>query len=394
MARIEQSIDINVPVHTAYNQLTQFEQYPRFVQDVEQVRQVDDKRLHLHTKAGNLDMEWDAEITQQVPDRCIVWRNTNGPQYEGRIELQPIREDGTRVTVTMECDPRQQILAQHGNAETAIAQHAEHDLARFKKFIERLGRGAEAHPHLSDAKNTRPAAATEEVPGETMGKAIGQTERERREAAGSRPQAKPGARSEAQPQTGPQPEPQREPQAEPRQAAGSERTSEAQPAWMAGIFQLWDEPLHMMRRISEDMEQFLGRFTAMPAQASHLRAALRGAADGAWTPTVETAQRKNHFVVCAELAGVRREDVQVEVSSERLTIEGDRRQEPPHEPHEVRSSERSYGHFYREIALPPGANPDGATAAMHDGMLEITVPVTPTGRKGRRLDIDNAGKRQ
>lgn len=376
MARVEQSIEINVPVHTAYKQLTQFEQYPRFVQDVEQVRQVDDKRLHLHARSGNLDMEWDAEITQQVPDRCIAWRNTNGPKYEGRIELHPTREDGTRVTVTMECDPRQQILAQHGNAETAIAQHAEHDLARFKKFIERLGREVgELRPRLSDARNTRAAGAAEEVPGETMGKAIGQTERERREAAGVKPE---GGQ-------------QAEPQAEPRRPAEGERTSEAQPVWMAGILQLWDEPLNMMRRISEDMEQFLARFTAMPAQASHLRAALRGAANGGWTPTVETAQRKNQFVVCAELAGVRREDVQVEVTTERLTIEGERRQEPPHEPHEVRSSERAYGHFYREIDLPPGADPEHASAAMHDGMLEITVPVTPTGRKGRRLDI---GKRQ
>lgn len=384
MARIEQSIEINVPVHTAYNQLTQFEQYPRFVQDVAQVRQVDDKRLHLRAKAGNLDMEWDAEITQQVPDRCIAWRNTNGPQYEGRIELHPTRDDGTRLTVTMECDPRQQILAQHGNAEMAIAEHAEHDLARFKKFIERLGRGVgELRPHLSDAKNIPAAGTVEEVPGETVGKAIGQTERERREAAGGKPEG--GQQAE------PQAEPQSEPQAGPRRAAEGARTGEAQPAWMAGIFQLWDEPLHMMRRISEDMEQFLARFTAMPAQASHLRAALREAANGAWTPTVETAQRKNQFVVCAELAGVRREDVQVEVRSDRVTIEGERRQEPPHEPHEVRSSERSYGHFYREIALPPGADPDHASAAMHDGVLEITVPVTPTGRKGRRLDI---GKRQ
>lgn len=375
MARIEQSIEINVPVHTAYNQLTRFEQYPRFVQYVEEVRQLDDTHLHLHTKAGNTDLEWDAEITQQVPDRCIAWRNTNGPKYEGRIELQPIREDGTRVTVTMECEPKQQVLAQHGNAETAIAQHAEHDLARFKKFIERLGRDmGDMHPRLSDAKNKADIGRGEQVPGESVGKAIAQTASERRDAAGAKPRAEaaPRAREAA-------PEPARQ-----------EERKEALPAqiqWMTGLFQLWDEPFGMMRRMSEDMEQFLARFGGRTAAAVAARPAFRGMQNGAWMPPIEIAQRKNQFVICAELAGVRREDVQVEVRNDRLTIEGDRRQEPPHEPQETRSTERSYGHFYREVALPPGVDPNAATAAMHDGMLEITVPVVLGNARGRRLDI-------
>lgn len=383
MARIEQSIEINVPVHTAYNQLTRFEQYPRFVQYVEEVRQLDDTHLHLHSKAGNTDLEWDAEITQQVPDRCIAWRNTNGPKYEGRIELQPIREDGTRVTVTMECEPKQQVLAQHGNAETAIAQHAEHDLARFKKFIERLGREmGDMHPLLSDAKNKTDKADKadpgrgEQVPGESVGKAIAQTASERRDAAGVKPRAEPAPRTRM---TAPEPA---------RQEERKEALPQQMP-WMAGLFQLWDGPFGMMRRMSEDMEQFLARVggrTAASASAA-ARPAFRGMQNGAWMPPIEIAQRKNQFVVCAELAGVRREDVQVEVRNDRLTIEGDRRQEPPHEPQETRSTERSYGHFYREVVLPPGADPNAATAAMHDGMLEITVPVASGNARGRRLDI-------
>ena len=154
MARIEQSIEINVPVSTAYHQLTQFEQYPRFMEDVEEVRQLDDTHLHWHTKAGNLDMEWDAEITQQVPDRCIAWRNLNGPRYEGRIELRPTDKDRTEVKLTMECDPKQQILAQHGDAQKAIVERTEHDLARFKKFIEKLGK--ETHDWLGKIKDTEP----------------------------------------------------------------------------------------------------------------------------------------------------------------------------------------------------------------------------------------------
>ena len=156
MTRIEQSIEVNVPVGTAYRQLTQFEQYPRFMEDVEEVRQVDDTHLHWHTRAGNLDMEWDAEITQQVPDRCIAWRNLNGPRYEGKIELLPKEKDRTEVKLTMECDPKQQVLAQHGDVQKAIADRTEHDLVRFKKLIEKLGK--ESHDWIGKIKDTEPLA--------------------------------------------------------------------------------------------------------------------------------------------------------------------------------------------------------------------------------------------
>lgn len=378
MARIEQSIEINVPVEKAYDQLAQFEQYPRFVQNVAQVQQLDDRHLHLRTRAGNLDMEWDAEITQQVPGKCIAWRNTNGPRYEGRIELQPIREDGTRVTVTMECDPKQQILAQHGNAEAAIAEHAERDLARFKKFIERLGREVgEIHPLMSDAGERTAAASgagsAEKVPGESIGKAIGQTESERRDVAGAA-EKKRGGQQETRPAGG-------------EGGSGAQGRLQPEMQWMHGIFQLWDEPFSMMRRLSADMEQFLDRFARPGMAPAAWRAGSRPGRNGAWAPQIEIAQRQNEFVICAELAGVRREDVQVEVRNDRLTIEGERRQEPPHEPREMRSTERSYGRFYREIALPPGADANAASAAMHDGMLEITVPVIAGNQKGRRIAI-------
>lgn len=156
MTRIEQSIEINVPVGTAYRQLTQFEQYPRFMEDVEEVRQLDDTHLHWHTKTGNLDMEWDGK-----------------------------------------------------------------------------------------------------------------------------------------------------------------------------------------------------------------------------------------FIVCAELAGVKREDVSVEVSGDRLTIEGERRQEPPHGPQEQRRSERSYGHFYRVISLPAGAQGEAASASLQDGLLEITVPLAEGGKNARRIEVQS-----
>lgn len=320
MAKVEQSIEVNVPVRTAYDQLTRFEEYPRFIENVEEVRQIDDRHLHWHTKTSNLDMEWDAEITQQVPDRCIAWRNTSGPRYEGRIELQKTAEDRTSLKVTMECEPKQQMLAQHGDAAVMIAQRAEHDLLRFKKFVEKLaGDGSKQHGRLSDAQAPTLAAAVQSM--------------------------------------------------------------KAMP--LPDFFGIWDEPMNLMRRMSEDMERLIGGFLGW--QLSGMLLPQRSAAG--WVPAVETVQRDDRFVINAELPGVRREDVSIDISSERLTIEGERRQEAVQGQREQRRSERAYGRFCRVIALPAGADTDAASASLQDGMLEVTVPVARRRQEGRRLDI-------
>jgi HSP20 family molecular chaperone IbpA len=352
MARIEQSIEINVPVSTAYRQLTQFEQYPRFMEDVEEVRQLDDTHLHWHTKAGNLDMEWDAEITQQVPDQCIAWRNINGPRYEGKIELRPTEANRTEVKLTMECDPRQQILVQHGDAQKVIAERTEHDLARFKKFIEKLGK--ESHDWLGKIKDMEPLTTD-----------AGAAQMEREEGQGRQDVV------------------QKE-QAAPRAALDTWQAV-MRPAWMPEMMNPWTDPLAMMRRMSEDLDRMIERVVGtMAAGTPRLQPAAPAAK---WTPPVEVAQRDGKFVVCAELAGVKREDVSVEVSGDRLTIEGERRQEPPRGPGEQRRSERAYGHFYRVISLPPGARGEAASASLQDGLLEITVPLTEGGRNGRRIEV-------
>lgn len=375
MARIEQSIEINVPVSTAYRQLTQFEQYPRFMEDVEEVRQLDDTHLHWHTKAGNLDMEWDAEITQQVPDRCIAWRNLNGPRYEGRIELRPTEQDKTEVRLTMECDPKQQVLVQHGDAQKAIAERTEHDLARFKKFIEKLGK--ESRDWLGKVKDTEPL---------TTDAGAAQMAREPEKAGPE------GEQRQQDPQAGQ--EGQRGQQGQAGQLAQAVRPADMMSAtveswtgtlrqpWLPEMLQAWSDPLALMRRMSEDMDRMIERMVGSVAQGAQQQAAAP-----TWTPPVEVAQRDGRFVVCAEVAGVKREDLKVEVNGDLLTIEGDRRQEPPQGPEEYRRSERSYGHFYRVISLPPGADAEGASASLHDGMLEITVPVANGGQHGRRVEI-------
>jgi uncharacterized membrane protein len=78
MARVEKTIEVDVPVRAAYDQWTQFEEFPNFMEGVEQVTQLDDKRLHWRAKVGGKEQEWDAVIREQTPDQKIIWRNTSG----------------------------------------------------------------------------------------------------------------------------------------------------------------------------------------------------------------------------------------------------------------------------------------------------------------------------
>jgi uncharacterized membrane protein len=146
MATIQQSIEVDVPVHTAYQQLTQFEHYPRFMQYVEAVQQTDDTHLHWSSRMPHRSMEWDSEITEQLPDRCIAWRTVSGPASSGKVELQPTGAGAARVTLTMECDPLQFAPAQDGNADSALARRIEQDLVRFKKLVETPGLQAGTRP--------------------------------------------------------------------------------------------------------------------------------------------------------------------------------------------------------------------------------------------------------
>jgi|GEM_PF-621223 len=187
MARIQQSIEVGVPVHVAYNQLTQFEDYPRFMQDVDLVEQIDDTHLHWAAHTPARSVEWNAEIVEQHPDRCIAWRNDGGPIQGGRVEVEQTGSDRTRVTLAMDCDPLQLAPVQDGNADTEVARRMEQDLARFKQYVET--RGSETgswRGEVDDARVTlRDRDAREETDGSTMGKTVGQAADERNDAAQS-----------------------------------------------------------------------------------------------------------------------------------------------------------------------------------------------------------------
>jgi uncharacterized membrane protein len=139
MATIEQSIEVDVPVQTAYNQWTQFEQFPSFMEGVEQVRQVDDKHLHWVAEFGGSRHEWDAVITEQLPDERVAWRNTDGKDNAGVVTFHKLDDTRSRVMVQMDFVP-EGIKEKLGEAIGAPDRRVKGDLERFKDMIEARGR--------------------------------------------------------------------------------------------------------------------------------------------------------------------------------------------------------------------------------------------------------------
>jgi uncharacterized membrane protein len=138
--RIESSIKVHVPVRTAYNQWTQFEEFPRFMEGVKEVRQLDDQRVHWVAEIAGKQKEWDAEITEQIPDERVAWRSVQGASNVGVVEFTPLGADETEVRVRMEYEPEGAVETV-GAALQAADVRVKGDLKRFKEFIE--SRGAE-----------------------------------------------------------------------------------------------------------------------------------------------------------------------------------------------------------------------------------------------------------
>jgi uncharacterized membrane protein len=135
MQSITKTIDVNVPVQTAYNQWTQFEEFPRFMEGVREVRQLDNKRLHWHAEIGGKQKEWDAVISEQTPDRLVSWHSTTGAENRGTVSFQPINANSTRVTLRLDYDP-EGFVENVGDKLGVVSARVEGDLKRFKQFIE------------------------------------------------------------------------------------------------------------------------------------------------------------------------------------------------------------------------------------------------------------------
>ena len=138
MASVVESIDVNVPVSTAYNQWTQFEEFPRFMEGVEEIRQIDDTHLHWVAEFGGSRHEWEAEITEQKPDERVAWRNVDGKDNAGVVTFHRIDDETTRVMVQMDFVP-EGLKEKLGDALGAPDRRVKADLERFKEMIE--GRG-------------------------------------------------------------------------------------------------------------------------------------------------------------------------------------------------------------------------------------------------------------
>jgi len=139
MALIEKHTDVNVPVSMAYNQWTQFEEFPRFMEGVKSVKQLDDKRLHWVASVAGKDEEWDAEITEQTPDERIAWTNTSGARNRGVVTFHTVDDRTTRVMLQLDYEP-EGVVENVGSALGFVERRVTGDLERFKEFIESRGR--------------------------------------------------------------------------------------------------------------------------------------------------------------------------------------------------------------------------------------------------------------
>lgn len=135
MERIEKTFEVDCPVDTVYNQWTQFEQFPRFMEGVDEVRQLDDTHLHWKAKIAGKQKEWDSEIVEQVPDKVIAWRSTSGAPNAGTVRFEPLNKERTRVKLTMEYEP-QGFVENVGDAVGMVSGRVEDAVERFKKLLE------------------------------------------------------------------------------------------------------------------------------------------------------------------------------------------------------------------------------------------------------------------
>jgi uncharacterized membrane protein len=138
MASIEKSVDVNTPISTVYNQWTQFEDWPQFMEGIESVTQLDDARLHFVGNVGGKQKEWYARITEQLPDERIAWTTEGGTFNAGVVTFHRIGPEETRVMLQMEYEP-EGFVEEVGDVLGFVSRRVQGDLDRFKEFIESRG---------------------------------------------------------------------------------------------------------------------------------------------------------------------------------------------------------------------------------------------------------------
>jgi uncharacterized membrane protein len=135
---IKETIEVNVPVSTAYNQWTQFEEFPKFMDGAASVTQIDDTHVRWVAEVNGERREWQAEIVDQVPDQRVAWRATDGNGPNGLVTFEPLGPDSTLVTVEMAYEP-DGFKEQLGAIVGLDSRQVEEDLKRFKQLVETMG---------------------------------------------------------------------------------------------------------------------------------------------------------------------------------------------------------------------------------------------------------------
>lgn len=135
MSTHQHAVDVKVPVNIAYDQWTQFEQFPEFMDGVESITQQTDDRLHWKVKFDGVAREFDTTITEQTPDQRIAWKTTDGPQHAGVVTFHKLSDDSCRVTLQMDYDP-EGLIENIADKTGFVSRRVEGDMERFEKFIE------------------------------------------------------------------------------------------------------------------------------------------------------------------------------------------------------------------------------------------------------------------
>ncbi|MEV7182564.1 SRPBCC family protein [Kitasatospora sp. NPDC093679] len=139
MSKVQETIDVDVPVSTAYNQWTQFEDFPLFMDGVEEIRQIDDRHNHWKTRIGGVSREFDTEIVDQVPDDHVSWRTTSGEvKQTGMVSFQALDAGHTRIVMSMDYQP-EGLAEKAADMMNMLDRQVKGDLKRFKHFIEKRG---------------------------------------------------------------------------------------------------------------------------------------------------------------------------------------------------------------------------------------------------------------
>ncbi|GAC1332223.1 MAG: SRPBCC family protein [Candidatus Dormibacteria bacterium] len=157
MAEVEKSIEVDAPISTVYNQWTQFETFPEFMEGIESVKQLEDSKLHWTAKIAGKEKQWDAVITQQEPDRRVAWRAVEGADNAGDVQFESAAEGRTRIKLHLVYDP-EGVVENVGDALGVVSRRVEGDLERFKKFIE--SRGGETGAFRGEIHQAAPEGAT------------------------------------------------------------------------------------------------------------------------------------------------------------------------------------------------------------------------------------------